>query len=429
MGEKISSQRATRYAAIALVLVIALVFIGTPPVAAISLEDYFKISYDFELSQTEIQGDEVFHATMAGEATCLETIPVSLSEAEITFRIVAEPQAGGGSVTLNPSYTITIKPFPDTKGDTFEIDENIPLQFPDGSASGIYDVVAELVEAKVKWPLGWIDVTGYLPPSPAMGSVTYTTYTAPANNPPNTPSRPSGRDWVGHPGTPYGYSTSATDPDGDQVKYTFDWGDDTTSETGFVDSGTIASESHTWSFTWSELYGITYYIKAKATDSKGASSEWSDSKALTLHMLHHLNPDFEAFPREGTAPLEVRFENWTNGGDRPYVKAEWDFDCDGVFETTLTGTDAEVMADVTWTYPLPGLYTACLVMTESLPHAQVHTETKIWYITVLFEDPWVYDTNDNGSIEKSEAILAVQHYFGGTITKAQAIEVIMLYFG
>ena len=427
MDEKIFSQRAVRHAAIALVLIISLVFICTSTVAAIILQDYFKISYDFELSQTEVQGDEVFHATVTGEVTCLETIPVSVSEAELTFRIVAEPQAGGGSVTLNPSYTLTIKPFPDTKGDTFKIDENIPLQFPSGSASGNYDVAAELVEARVKWALGWFDVTGYLPPPPAMGSVTYT---APANNPPDTPSTPSGRDWDGYSEIPYGYSTSATDPDGDQVKYTFDWGDDTTSETGFVDSGTIASESHTWSFTWSELYGITYYIKSKATDSKGASSGWADSKTLTIVPLHgHLNPDFEAFPREGTAPLEIRFENWAEGGERPYVRAEWDFDCDGVFETTLTGTDAEVIADVTWTYPLPGLYTVCLDMTESMPHAQVNTETKIWYITVLFEDPWVYDTNDNGTIEKSEAILAAQHYFGGTITKAQAIEVVTLYFG
>ena len=174
MGEKIFSQRATRYAAIAIVLAISLVFIGTPPVAAISLEDYFEISYDFELSQTEVHGDEVFHATMTGEATCLETILVSLSEAEITFRIVAEPQAGGDSVTLNPSYTVTIKPFPDTKGDTANINKDIPLQFPSGSESGNYDVVAELVEAKVHVPFGWFDVTDYLPPSPAMGSVTYT---------------------------------------------------------------------------------------------------------------------------------------------------------------------------------------------------------------------------------------------------------------
>lgn len=43
------------------------------------------------------------------------------------------------------------------------------------------------------------------------------------NNPPNTPSVPSGPTWV------WGdevntYSTSATDPDGDMVRYGFDWG-------------------------------------------------------------------------------------------------------------------------------------------------------------------------------------------------------------
>jgi len=151
---------------------------------------------------------------------------------------------------------------------------------------------------------------------------------------------------------------------------------------------------------------------------------------LLASPLVHLNPDFEAFPRVGDAPLEVRFENWVSGGVRPYVKAEWDFDCDEVIETTLTGTDAEVMADVTWTYPLPGLYTVCLTMTDSFPPPSgpiVHTETKIWYITVLF-DPWVYDTNEDGTVEKSEVILAVQHYFDGRITKAQVIEVAMLYF-
>ncbi len=255
-------------------------------------------------------------------------------------------------------------------------------------------------------------------------SDTWSFSTAPANNPPNTPSMPSGPS-SGYTGIPYSYSASSTDPDGDQVKYTFDWGDGTTSETGFVDSGTTASESHSWSNPG------TYYVKAKATDSKGASSGWSDSKALTIVILHHLNPDFEAFPRKGTAPLEVRFENWTDGGERPYVKAEWDFDGDGAIETTLTGTHEEVMADVTWTYSFPGVYSVCLTMTDSFPQPVgplVDSFEKSAYITVLFA-PWVYDENKNGEIEKMEAIAAVQDYFSGKITKAQVIEVIMLYFG
>jgi len=247
------------------------------------------------------------------------------------------------------------------------------------------------------------------------------------NNPPNTPSTPSGQD-LGYAGISYSYSTSATDPDGDQVKYTFDWGDGSSSETGLVDSGTIASESHTWSSTWSQEI---YYIKAKATDSEGASSGWSDSRPVTMPMLCYPNADFEALPREGKAPLEILFENWTTGGLQPFVKAEWDFDGDGEAETTLTGTHEEVMADVTWTYNLPGVYTVCLTMTDSTPEPAgplVGSFEKIAYITVLF-DPWAYDGNQDGVIQKTEVIHAIQDYSSQNITKAQAIEVAMLYFG
>jgi len=105
------------------------------------------------------------------------------------------------------------------------------------------------------------------------------TYSGPSvstsNNPPNTPSTPSGPS-TGYTGTFYSYSTSATDPDGDQVKFTFDWGDGTQSTTDFVNPSTDVSISHSWSSTG------TYYVKTKATDSKGASSGWSSLKTVTL---------------------------------------------------------------------------------------------------------------------------------------------------
>jgi len=44
-------------------------------------------------------------------------------------------------------------------------------------------------------------------------------------------------------------------------------------------------------------------------------------------------------------------------------------------------------------------------------------------------DPWVYDENKDGIIQRIEAIHAVQHYFAGEITKAQAIEIVSLYPG
>ena len=95
------------------------------------------------------------------------------------------------------------------------------------------------------------------------------------NTPPNASSVPLGSD-TGLAGTAYSYSTSATDPDGDQVKYTFDWGDGSTDTTNLVDSGTTASASHAWSNPG------TYQIKAKATDSKGASSGWSLPLAVEI---------------------------------------------------------------------------------------------------------------------------------------------------
>jgi len=72
----------------------------------------------------------------------------------------------------------------------------------------------------------------------------------------------------GTAGTTYDYTFVATDPDGDQIKYIIDWGDDTTDTTEFYDSGVTATVSHSWDTTG------TYTIKAKAVDEHDAESDW-----------------------------------------------------------------------------------------------------------------------------------------------------------
>ncbi len=156
----------------ALILALCLVPISSNPVVAQSPQDYFSFSYDVEFSKTEIEGSEVFYSTITVVATCTNDFPVSASEASITGRIIAEHQASGTEVTLNSSYTITIKPFPNQKGETTESSVVIPLQFPQGSQSGTYSVVGELIEAKVK-AIFWLPVTAFLPSSQTVGSVTY----------------------------------------------------------------------------------------------------------------------------------------------------------------------------------------------------------------------------------------------------------------
>jgi hypothetical protein len=96
------------------------------------------------------------------------------------------------------------------------------------------------------------------------------------NSPPDTPDRPSG-SVTGCFNVPYSYSTRALDPDGDQVKYIFNWGDGTTSETSYVDSGTSTGLTHSW-----EGPG-TYFIKARAVDAEGETSGWSDEARILIY--------------------------------------------------------------------------------------------------------------------------------------------------
>jgi len=72
----------------------------------------------------------------------------------------------------------------------------------------------------------------------------FTTPSAPPNKP-NTPSGPT----TGYRNTPYTYATSTTDPDGDNVKYGWDWnGDYTVDEwTSWYNSGEQATRTHSFS--------------------------------------------------------------------------------------------------------------------------------------------------------------------------------------
>jgi hypothetical protein len=90
---------------------------------------------------------------------------------------------------------------------------------------------------------------------------------------PETPDGPSS----GNIGTEYTYSTSTSDPEGDQVYYWFDWDDGSNSGwIGPYNSGEECTASHTWSSQGS------YEIQVKAKDSNGVQSEWSDSLAISM---------------------------------------------------------------------------------------------------------------------------------------------------
>ncbi len=126
-------------------------------------------------------------------------------------------------------------------------------------ASGTYHGRAQTFNGVV-----WCDISGV-----------WTFTVSVPNSPPNTPATPSGRT-LGIVSRSYTYLTSTTDPNGDNVKYTFDWGDGTTTTTGFVTSGSTGYASHSWGSAG------TYYVRAYATDSNYASSGWSGSLTVTI---------------------------------------------------------------------------------------------------------------------------------------------------
>jgi len=110
------------------------------------------------------------------------------------------------------------------------------------------------------------------------------------NMPPNTPQQPDGptggiifnRVVVGND---YTYTTVTTDPDGHDVAYLWDWGDDTVTEWSATSSSSVGiSESRTWTEAG------TYEVKVKAKDdpngdgdiSDGLESAWSEPLIVTV---------------------------------------------------------------------------------------------------------------------------------------------------
>jgi len=110
----------------------------------------------------------------------------------------------------------------------------------------------------------------------------------------------------------------------------------------------------------------------------------------------------------------VTFHNLTTGGTEPYTKAEWDFDGDGIPETIIEGSHAEVIADVAWIYLTLGIYTVILTMTDSTP--MTSSLERLDYITVLHTTPWLnpHFVADKTEVEVGELIVFTNLTAGGT---------------
>jgi len=107
-----------------------------------------------------------------------------------------------------------------------------------------------------------------------------------SNSPPEKPLTPSG-PYNGKTREEIVYQSQAIDPQDDQIHYLFSWGDGTDSGwLGPVSSGETFEASHTW-----KRRGI-FEVRARARDTKGLESEWSDPLLVTIPRERAVNNGF-----------------------------------------------------------------------------------------------------------------------------------------
>ncbi len=142
------------------------------------------------------------------------------------------------------------------------------------------------------------------------------------DTPPSKPSKPLGPT-EGEIGETLTYSTIASDPDGDKIRYGWDLNDD-----NIVDEWSTLLESNTTcriSYNWDKA-GV-YHIKVKAVDEKGAESNWSTNLTVTIYNPSNNPPSKPTItgPTKGRikARYEYTFKSIDPDGDDIYYFVDW----------------------------------------------------------------------------------------------------------
>ncbi|HDH06646.1 MAG TPA: choice-of-anchor D domain-containing protein [Nitrospirae bacterium] len=189
--------------------------------------------------------------------------------------------------------------------------------------------------------------------------------------------------------------SGSTDSDGTISLYEWDIDNDGT----FDYSSSSPAQSHTYA-----QQGI-YAINLRVTDDLGATDE-----ATTTATVSDTSPtaDFTGSPTSGLAPLAVNFNDSSTGYDRP-LSYEWDFDNDGLIDSTVQNPS--------YTYNTAGIYTVSLTATDSDGSANSLTMTD--YITACLSPVRIegavpvyystlqaaYDASIDGDIIQSRAVV------------------------
>ena len=180
-------------------------------------------------------------------------------------------------------------------------------------------------------------------------SVARTVQIAAPNAAPYTPAAPTGPA-TGSTGSTYAYSAATSDPNGDAIFYTFDWGDGTTTTTGPVVSGLAGSASHVWTVA------RAYSVRVQAVDARGAVSGWSIGKAVAISgpNLAPSVPAAPAGPASGRKGVQLSYVAAAVDPNGDLVKYTFDWGDGKTSSTALAASGTPASAAHAWT--LAGTY-------------------------------------------------------------------------
>ena len=185
-------------------------------------------------------------------------------------------------------------------------------------------------------------------------------YDAGQNSPPQTPAPVQGLT-QGYAGKILSYAASSKDPEGDQLFFTFDWGDGTTSKT-LLSASSTGSANHIW------MGKGVYEVKAMATDSRGASSGWSEPFSVSISGSGTVNsppkkPSPPAGIYSGLAGISYTFIGYAADPNRDPISYAFDWGDGQTSSTDLMRSGLSAHASHAW--PLAGAYSVRVQATDS----------------------------------------------------------------
>jgi hypothetical protein len=211
------------------------------------------------------------------------------------------------------------------------------------------------------------------------------------NYSPDEPSTPSGPS-RGDLNITYYFTSISTDPDGDSIAIRFDWDDGDTSDwSHYVPSGQIISMSHSYSISG------YYYLKAKAKDKYGATSNWSSGHLIIIGNPNPPNtPSILSGPSNGYSDTVYSFVSSTTDPDGDSIAIRFDWD-DGDTSDWSHYVPSGDRVTISHSWQNPNTY---YLKTQA---KDVWGDTSSWSsgYQILIEKPWHCATTSAGWSERS----------------------------